>query len=154
MASPTRWTWVWVNSRSWWWTGRPGVLQFMRLQRVGHDWVTELNWIEALLCPNLSPPAYPPALCGHSQFLCTDPDITSLEMSPGLCQLSRLWPLQSSTSFYHICSHRVDFQSSLQGYAKCSSWQSSMWTILTFLVFKTCVYTKGKDQIQKEYNKT
>ena len=45
MASLTRWTWVWVNSRSWWWTGRPGVLQFMGSQRVGHAWVTELNWI-------------------------------------------------------------------------------------------------------------
>ena len=44
MASPTRWTWVWVNSGSWWWTGRPGVLRFIGLQRVGHDWVTELNW--------------------------------------------------------------------------------------------------------------
>ena len=44
MASPTRWTWVWVNSRSWWWTDRPGVLQFMGSQRVGHDWATELNW--------------------------------------------------------------------------------------------------------------
>ena len=44
MASLTRWTWVWVNSGSWWWTGRPGVLRFMGLQRVGHDWVTELNW--------------------------------------------------------------------------------------------------------------
>ena len=41
MASLTPWTWVWVSSRSWWWTGRPGVLQSMRLQRVGHDWVTE-----------------------------------------------------------------------------------------------------------------
>ena len=46
MASPTWWTWVWVNSRSWWWTGRPGVLQFMGSQTVGHDWVTELNWTE------------------------------------------------------------------------------------------------------------
>ena len=46
MASPTRWTWVWVNSGSWWWTGRPGVLRFMGSQRVGHDWVTELNWNE------------------------------------------------------------------------------------------------------------
>ena len=45
MASLTRWTWVWVNSRRWWWTGRPGVLQFMGLQRVGHDWATELNWL-------------------------------------------------------------------------------------------------------------
>ena len=44
MASPTRWTWIWVNSGSWWWTGRPGVLQFTGFQRVGHDWVTELNW--------------------------------------------------------------------------------------------------------------
>ena len=44
MASPTQWTWVWVNSRSWWWTGRPGVLQSMGFQRVGHDWATELNW--------------------------------------------------------------------------------------------------------------
>ena len=45
MASLTWWTWVWVNSGSWWWTGRPGVLRFMGSQRVGHDWVTELNWI-------------------------------------------------------------------------------------------------------------
>ena len=47
MASPTQCTWVWVNSRSWWWTGRPGVLQFMGSQRVRHDWVTELNWTES-----------------------------------------------------------------------------------------------------------
>ena len=46
MASRTRWTWVWVNSGRWWWTGRPGVLQFMGSQRVGHDWVTEMNWTE------------------------------------------------------------------------------------------------------------
>ena len=45
MASLTRWMWVWVNSGSWWWTGRPGVLRFMGSQRVGHDWATELNWI-------------------------------------------------------------------------------------------------------------
>ena len=45
MASPTEWTWVWVNSQSWWWTGRPDMLQSMGLQRVGHDWTTEqLNW--------------------------------------------------------------------------------------------------------------
>ena len=46
MASPTQWTWVWVDSGSWWWTGRPGVLQFMVSQRVRHDWATELNWTE------------------------------------------------------------------------------------------------------------
>ena len=46
MASPTRWTWVWVDSSSWWWTGRPGVLRFIELKSVRHNWVTELNWIE------------------------------------------------------------------------------------------------------------
>ena len=46
MASLTRWTWIWVNSGSWWWTGRPGVLRFMGSQRVRHDWATELNWTE------------------------------------------------------------------------------------------------------------
>ena len=45
VASPTQWTWVCVDSRSWWWTGRPGILRFMGSQRVGHDWVTELNRI-------------------------------------------------------------------------------------------------------------
>ena len=47
MASPTQWNWVWVNYGSWWWTGRPGVLQFMGSQRVRHDWATELNWTES-----------------------------------------------------------------------------------------------------------
>ena len=47
MASLTGWTWVWVNSRSWWWTGRPGVLRFMGSQRVGHDWATDLIWSES-----------------------------------------------------------------------------------------------------------
>ena len=46
IASPTPWTWVWVNSGSWWWTGRPGVLRFMGSQRVGQDWATELNLTE------------------------------------------------------------------------------------------------------------
>ena len=46
MASLTWWTWVWVSSGSWWWTGKPGVLQSVGLQRVRHDWVTELNWTE------------------------------------------------------------------------------------------------------------
>ena len=44
MASLTRWTSVWVSSRRQWWTGRPGVLWFMGLQRVRHDLVTEPNW--------------------------------------------------------------------------------------------------------------
>ena len=44
MASLTQWTWVWASSESWWWTGKPGELQSMGMQRVGHDWVTELSW--------------------------------------------------------------------------------------------------------------
>ena len=48
MASPTQGTWIWVSSGSWWWTGRPGVLQSIGLQRVRHSWVTELNWTESI----------------------------------------------------------------------------------------------------------
>ena len=44
MASPTQRTWVWASSGSWWWTGRPGMLQSMGSQRVRHDGATELNW--------------------------------------------------------------------------------------------------------------
>ena len=54
MASPTRWTWIWVDSESWWWTGRPGVLRFMGSQRVGHDWATELNWVYVYMSVLLS----------------------------------------------------------------------------------------------------
>ena len=53
MASLTQWIWVWRNSRSWWWTGRPGVLQSMGSQRVRNNWVTELNWMQrsSIPCP-------------------------------------------------------------------------------------------------------
>ena len=54
MALPTWWTLVWVNSGSWWWTGRPGVLQFIGSQRVRHDWATELNSTEVNFDPNFS----------------------------------------------------------------------------------------------------
>ena len=46
MASLTQWAWVWINSGSWWWTGRPGVLQSMGSQSIGHNWATELNWTD------------------------------------------------------------------------------------------------------------
>ena len=55
MASLTQWTWVRVNSKSWWWTGRPGVLQSMGSQRVGHDWATELNCCANTVLFSLSP---------------------------------------------------------------------------------------------------
>ena len=44
MASLTQWRWVWVSSGNWWWTGKPGVLQPMGSQSIGHSWATELNW--------------------------------------------------------------------------------------------------------------
>ena len=49
MVSLTKWTYVWVSSGSWWWTGRPGMLQSMGSQRVGHDWATELNWTNLII---------------------------------------------------------------------------------------------------------
>ena len=49
MAILTQWTWVWVSLGSWWWSGRPGVLQSMGSQRAGHDWVIELNWMYTLV---------------------------------------------------------------------------------------------------------
>ena len=55
MTSLAQWTWVWVSSWSWWWTGKPDVLQSMGLQRVGHDWVTELNWCPSSSFSRLSP---------------------------------------------------------------------------------------------------
>ena len=50
MASLTQWTWVWVNSKSWWWTGKPGVLQSLVSQRVRHDWEISLNWLSLMPC--------------------------------------------------------------------------------------------------------
>ena len=55
MASPTQRTYVWASSRSWWWTGKPGVLQSMGSSRVGHDWATELNWTLTSLLPHQQP---------------------------------------------------------------------------------------------------
>ena len=54
MASPTWCTWVWVDSGSWWWTGRPGILWFMGSQKVGHNWATELNYANVNIAWNLS----------------------------------------------------------------------------------------------------
>ena len=51
VGSLTQWTWVWVDSGSWWWTGRPDMLWFMGSERVGHDWATELNWLGTARSP-------------------------------------------------------------------------------------------------------
>ena len=55
IASSTQWTWVWANSRRQWRTGKPGMLQSMGSQRIGHDWATELNWTTQLCCCNETP---------------------------------------------------------------------------------------------------
>ena len=58
MASPTQWIWVWVSSGSWWWIGKPGILQSMWLQRVGHYWVTELTEVafgQCVMCFSFIP---------------------------------------------------------------------------------------------------
>ena len=69
MESLTQWTWVWTSSRSWWWTEKPGVLQSIESQRVGHDWATELNWKECLqwvaLRLNTSSPFKPSTFSTH-----------------------------------------------------------------------------------------
>ena len=63
MASPTPWTWTRVNSGSWWWTGRPGMLQSMGSQRVRHYWVTELNWTDTHIWWGRSHLLFPVAHC-------------------------------------------------------------------------------------------
>ena len=77
MASPTQSTWVWVSSRSWWWTERPGVLQSMGSQRVGRDWATELN------CT-----AGGEWLASEWSFICRYSCCPSLTLPPELCLLS------------------------------------------------------------------
>ena len=67
MASPTQWTWVWVNSRTWWWTGRPGVLRFMGSQRVTHDWETELNWLNVKIYESQVSQVLPEVTCSGAQ---------------------------------------------------------------------------------------
>ena len=82
MASPTRWAWVWVNYGSCWWTGRPGMLQSMRSQRVGHNWVTELNWTP-LPAPSTS---YPLSMLFH--FSTYSPQYITLHILPFLSLVS------------------------------------------------------------------
>ena len=87
MASLTQWTWVWVKSESWWWTGRPGVLWFMGSQRIGHDWATSLSFFTLMHWKRKWQPT-PVFLPGESQgqgslvgcrlWSCTESDTTEV----------------------------------------------------------------------------
>jgi len=93
MASLTRWTWVWVNSGSWWWTGRPGVLRFMGSQIVGHDWATELNWIFHCVCSR--------CVCVYHFLFIHSPFSTHL----GCSHILLLWILLQWTECAYIYSN-------------------------------------------------
>ena len=91
MASPTLWTWVWTSSRSWWWTGKPGVLQSMGSQRVGHGWITELNWTSPMSITK-APKIYQSAELAwggyHSRQKCSDYDLKQCNSNADLSQMN------------------------------------------------------------------
>ena len=89
----TQWTLVWLGSRSWWWTGRPSVLQSMGSQRVGHNWATELNLTDSSSC--LEKSHGQSTLAGYSLWGCKESDTTSRLNHPniweGLSQTMTNW---------------------------------------------------------------
>ena len=94
MVSLTQWTWVWTSSGSWWWTGKPRVLQSMGSQRVRHDWATELNWTMGVHMSRgytLSvrvPHSHMVFVMLHEHRILVDPQIVETQQDPGKCILS------------------------------------------------------------------
>ena len=108
MASLTQWTWVWVISGSWWWTGRPGVLRFMGLQRVDHNWATELtDWLTE------GPSIFCQFIANNNVIFCYNSWKVLLSIYEAVCAFSVLTCLRKSvlcisivkqikdTPFYH-----------------------------------------------------
>ena len=85
-----QWTWVWANSRSWWWTGRPGILQSIGSQRVGHNWVTELNWSTEYCCFHMMPVLLSSPIWAQTH-ICS---FYLINTSPGdVCVCVRIWKI-------------------------------------------------------------
>ena len=107
MASLTRWMWVWVDSGSWWWTGRPDVLRFMGLQRVGHDWATDLIWCDVNSYYQDWPGTMDSVSDSPTQFLYRSPE---RRCSGYLSLYSCVFSLQCSwRSTLEIVERRVDW---------------------------------------------
>jgi len=113
MASLTRWTWVWINSGSWWWTGRPGVLWFMGSQRVGHDWATDLVSSD-LMSVSISQ-SIPPSLPTWCSLIC------SLHLCLYFCFANKI--IYTIFSIFHIYVLIYDICFSLSDLLH-SIWQS------------------------------
>ena len=99
MAPLTRWTWVWVNSRSWCWTGRPGVLRFMGSQRVGHKWATDLIWSDLIWAVHTASVNQ----CLHNSWLCTDKVLEDESMMAFKTQYSLFKTLSNFLFFLSFC---------------------------------------------------
>ena len=131
MASPTWWTWVWANSRSWWWTGRPGMLQSMGLQRVGRDWAAELNGTE-----NVTSSREPHLFLAFFPFTADSLNCThihrrhSLQIAAIICIIQPPYPL---TLRWHALLSSCCFLKSLVLYL---NWANTSYTVFFLHVFK------------------
>ena len=97
MALSTQWTWVWVSSGSWWWTGKLGMLQSMGSQRVGHDWAAELNWYRKWNRKCF--------MCTWEKYVCccwVECSVCLLDITGLLCCLNSLFPYLSSVWLFHM----------------------------------------------------
>ena len=114
MASLTQWTWVWVNSGSWCWTGRPDVLQFMGSQRVRNDWATELNWTIYLLW-NYSPDQNSDESCTLITLQRNSSYTIDLEIGDiwSGCLISRQF-IRICTASWNLNSHRMELSPTLE----------------------------------------